>query len=281
MRNPSLEILNCIVCNKKLSDYNKSGCCIAHQKYSLRKRCKKCNKALLNKNKSDYCNIHRDRTGKNNSFYGKKHKQETIDTIKRKNKLISENLWKNKSYRNRIILGVSKPRREGFKEEQSIRIKKWFENNPKQRNLRSLCMKESWKLGRIIVNKNISLNSSIIEKKFFNDMKNMCGDRVERCTLRSPDGGWLFPDLIMFDIGYVIEFYGNYWHANPDIYSAEDIVHHGIKASEIWEKDEKRLKKLSSIGFETEIVWEQNYKKDRKSTLQKIDGFINWDSCSF
>lgn len=252
-----------------------------HQKYSLKKRCKECNKLLLNSNKSGYCNIHRDRTGKNNSFYGKKHQQETINIIKRKNKLASENLWKNNIYRDKVISGVSKPRREGFKKEQSDRIKEWFKNNPEQRKIRSAHMRKSWELGKIIPNKNVSCNSSAVEKRFFNDISKLCPNRVERYTLNSPDGKWLFPDLIMFDIGYVIEFYGNYWHANPDIYNAEDIVHHGIKASEIWGKDEKRIKKLSSIGFETEIVWESCYKRNREGVLQHIDSFINWDSCCF
>jgi len=41
----------------------------------LRNQCLVCHKELGLNNKSGYCNKHRDRTGINNAFYGKKHKQ--------------------------------------------------------------------------------------------------------------------------------------------------------------------------------------------------------------
>jgi len=54
------------------------------KKYKLNKRCPTCNKLLLDKNTSGFCNKHRDRTGLNNSFYGKTHSLETISKIKEK-----------------------------------------------------------------------------------------------------------------------------------------------------------------------------------------------------
>ena len=52
--------------------------------YKLNRTCPTCGKSISDKNKSGYCNRHRDRTGTNNTFYGKTHSQETINSIKEK-----------------------------------------------------------------------------------------------------------------------------------------------------------------------------------------------------
>lgn len=51
--------------------------------YKLNRVCPVCGKLLNDKNKTGYCNKHRDRTGANNSFYGKRHSKETVDKIKK------------------------------------------------------------------------------------------------------------------------------------------------------------------------------------------------------
>ena len=159
--------------------------------YKLNKKCRICEKLLTDINKTGYCNLHRDRTGKNNSFYGKKHNKKTIEIIKIKNSQISKNLWKNKIYRDKIIKGVSKPRISSFKNEQSIRIKQWYKDNPVQKDIRSKAMRKNWKNG-IITKNNFSCNESTLEKNFISDLRNKTGLDIIKKTIKG-EKRWFFP----------------------------------------------------------------------------------------
>ena len=79
----------------------------------IKKTCKTCGIKLSKNNKGEYCNHHRDRTGKNNPFYGKKHTQKTCNTLKVKCKDASKLMWQNPAYREKVIKGVSYGCHEG------------------------------------------------------------------------------------------------------------------------------------------------------------------------
>lgn len=70
--------------------------------YHLNRVCPVCGVRVSDTNKSGYCNRHRDRTGTNNSFYGKKHSKETIDKLKVSCKKASIKLWQNENYANNV-----------------------------------------------------------------------------------------------------------------------------------------------------------------------------------
>ena len=62
----------------------------------------------------------------------------------------------------------------------------------------------------------------------------------------------------------VIEIYGNYWHANPNIYYASDVIHLFIgptTAQEIWDIDRLRQSHIESFGVRMIVVWEDDIKK--------------------
>ena len=55
----------------------------------------------------------------------------------------------------------------------------------------------------------------------------------------------------------VIEFYGDFWHANPTIYKENDVVRNGLTAKEIWNHDEERINLLKEkFNLNVKIVWE-------------------------
>jgi len=248
-------------------------------KYKLNKRCIKCNKLLLDKNKSGFCNSHRDRTGSNNSFFGKHHSKETIDGIKAKNRKKSKENWKKKEYRDKVIKGTSKPRKESFKKEQSDRIKLWYKDNPKQKDIRSIHMKKSWKNGLIPKSKHTQMNKSKIQNEFFNDIKDIYPFVSDNTTIKY-DSKWLFPDISIIKDGIIVEFLGDYWHANPNKYKENDIVHHELTALEIWKNDERRKSTFERLGFFVYTVWESDYKKDKRHVLNTFDSILNWEGCS-
>lgn len=79
----------------------------------------------------------------------------------------------------------------------------------------------------------------------------------------------ILPDMYIKDINLVIEFYGDYWHRNPRIYE-------GVESEKIWEKDEGRISKIKSkFKSDVIIVWEEDYMKNKKETVNKIIKIIN------
>lgn len=247
--------------------------------YKLNKKCQKCGKQLLDRNKSGFCIHHINRSGKNNSFYGKHHSQENIVKNKEKNSIKSKENWKNLEYRNKVIKGISKPRNENFGEKQSKVLIEMYKNHPEQKEIRSIAMKKSWVDGKIIKN-GYSCNKSKLQKELLENIKKICFDDLSVKTIRLSDNSYLFPDIVIGKTGIIIEFFGDFWHGNPKKYKETDIVHHGLKAGDIWEADKKRIKKLENEGYKVIIVWEDDYKNRKTDILNSLDYLINWEGCA-
>jgi G:T-mismatch repair DNA endonuclease (very short patch repair protein) len=247
----------------------------------MKRFCRTCGIQLSKNCKGDLCNHHRDRTGKNNSFYGKTHNPEMIQRTKEKLKVISEQKWQETAYREKVIKAVSKPRIHSFKLEQSQRVTQWYKDNPEQRKIRSRKMSDSWKTGALSISTHLSFNASKIEKQFFEALKSISPDLVIKKTLFLEDGSRVVPDVFIPRLNLIFEFYGTFWHADPDVYGPEDIIHHNILAEEIWKRDEKRKLKILMAGYSIEIIWENQYKHHKETVLKNIEDYINWDSCSF
>ena len=232
------------------------------------KKCLKCQKKVSKNCHLGHCNNCRDRSGNKNPFYGKKHNREMIEKTKRKLSLISKNKWQNKEYREKVVRGVSKPRRKSFGIQQSERIKNWYRDNPEQRNIRSQKMKKSWIDGKIEPNIN-SINESKLEKEFRTELKKkLDGRKVKKLTLKIGNK-WFYPD-VKIDKDILVEFYGNYWHANPKMFKPEDVVHHNLTAKQIWEKDRERIEILKTNGFKVFIVWQSEYQRNKEKVIQTL-----------
>jgi predicted nucleic acid-binding Zn ribbon protein len=73
----------------------------------------------------------------------------------------------------------------------------------------------------------------------------------------------------------IIEFNGDFWHANPNKYDADDYIRNGKFAKDVWEKDEIKKKVAESEDFELFVVWESEFKKCPEETIRKCIDFIN------
>jgi hypothetical protein len=76
-----------------------------------------------------------------------------------------------------------------------------------------------------------------------------------------------------------IEFFGDYWHANPKIYNEYDILKRpgakNIFAKEVWEKDNIRLTEIyQTIQLPIIIVWESYFKYNKKLSITRTYGII-------
>ena len=189
--------------------------------------------------------------------------------------------WLNEEYRNKVIKGISKPRPEHFKKEQSIRIKKWFDENPEQKEIRSQYMRDGWKNGTYYNHENPSCNRSKAENEIYNYLKNIYGELLNRKTIKWDDKRY-FPDMRIRNV--VIEYFGDYWHANPNKYNANEIVHHNLTAKEIWKHNEIRIKELEGIIAKVIIIWENDYKNRNSDEeffnklIKEIDSYDEYQS---
>lgn len=72
----------------------------------------------------------------------------------------------------------------------------------------------------------------------------------------------IFPDIVIKELNTVIEVYGDFWHANPKKYTADQYIHSGLLAKEIWEKDKVRLERLKKSYDSIIVLWENDIKKN-------------------
>ena len=78
-------------------------------------------------------------------------------------------------------------------------------------------------------------------------------------------------DYYIKELNLGIEYIGDYWHANPSIYESNQIVHSGLTALEIWERDASRINYLN-IEHNISIIniWQSDDNIDRDSLIKKI-----------
>lgn len=75
----------------------------------------------------------------------------------------------------------------------------------------------------------------------------------------------------------VIEFNGDYWHANPAFYKADEKINTQYKqllVNDIWEADNQRLKLIQDAGYQVLVIWEKDYYENPDEVLQKCIAFL-------
>jgi G:T-mismatch repair DNA endonuclease (very short patch repair protein) len=78
-------------------------------------------------------------------------------------------------------------------------------------------------------------------------------------------------DIYIKEKNKIIEFNGTYWHADPRFYKEQ--YYHQKKqkfAKQIWEEDEIRLKDLKELGYDVEVIWEYDYKKQKQEIILEL-----------
>jgi G:T-mismatch repair DNA endonuclease (very short patch repair protein) len=83
--------------------------------------------------------------------------------------------------------------------------------------------------------------------------------------------------LVDFRVGAaVIEFYGDYWHANPQKFKPEDVVGKGKwPAKSVWQKDAERIAKIEAAGYKVKVVWERDYRRNPERAIQECKEFLS------
>ena len=74
----------------------------------------------------------------------------------------------------------------------------------------------------------------------------------------------------------IIEFYGDYFHGNPELYNKNKIIGSKYKhfsAEDAWKKDSDRINLIKNQGYDILIIWENDYKKDKEKIKNKC---VEW-----
>lgn len=73
----------------------------------------------------------------------------------------------------------------------------------------------------------------------------------------------------------IIEFNGDFWHANPKLYSMD--FYNAVKkmsALDIWSDDEYKTKLAQKHGYEVMVVWEYDFKHDHERIINEAKNFL-------
>ena len=80
-------------------------------------------------------------------------------------------------------------------------------------------------------------------------------------------------DMIVGD--KILEYNGDFWHANPAVYQQEELPIIG-NTEKVREKDRKRLQKLEDMGFSTYLIWESSWRNNKEQEIQNILNFTGY-----
>ena len=124
---------------------------------------------------------------------------------------------------------------------------------------------------------------SKISVSFFNNLQNLLTEYKlffgsEEKWIRIVKNKGTFVDLFIEGRNKIIEFNGDFFHANPIKYKKDDIIKiaesEQYKAEEIWKKDSIRIKTLKNMGYDVLIIWENDVKRNYEIELIKCVNFI-------
>ena len=74
----------------------------------------------------------------------------------------------------------------------------------------------------------------------------------------------------------IIEFNGDFWHANTRYYAADEIIYTNGKriVSDIWKADEIRKSALEKLGYRVLVIWEHDYYENPDKVVSKCVDFL-------
>lgn len=148
---------------------------------------------------------------------------------------------------------------------------------------------EKW-LDSLNKNGNLKIGYSSISQKLFREIDNRLPNDE---FLYAENGGefkikgkcntkWYMYDFTSVNRKKIIEYNGDQYHANPDIFNENDYPHpfrKNIKSKDIWLKDEIKIESANYLGYEVLVIWESEFNDklgfDKKEkTIKKCIDFI-------
>lgn len=190
-------------------------------------------------------------TGEGNPFYGKKHTKENLDKM-------------SKNRTGKRVGGDNPMANPKWRKKATKNLKKKWDNGEMEhaRKIMSDKLKETRKLGKI--------KSNIVskkEKEIGELLKSLGVDYIPSYRVDSK-----ICDIYIPSINLIIEYFGDYWHCNPNKYDENYFNQKkNMFAKEIWDYDNNKVGLIKNYDYNLEIVWES----DLKYSNNKIINILN------
>lgn len=113
--------------------------------------------------------------------------------------------------------------------------------------------------------------TSKLESDFLDLLKMMCGEDV-RQQYKVPQVRGAF-DCYIESCNTLVEIQGTFWHADPRVYKADDVLQYGSQsriARDIWEKDRRKQEAAIDQGYRVICVWEIDIRADDFAQARRV-----------
>ncbi len=140
-----------------------------------------------------------------------------------------------------------------------------------QQTLNSKSQEEKSRINRLKLSKGITVSKN--ETIIFEEIKKIDPTAIHQLTLSYSEKKQYIYDIAVGK--KIIEYNGDFWHANPKIYSSDFInPRTNIKAIDKWALDENKIKFAIQQGYEVLIVWEKDFKNNKKDVIDQCIQFL-------
>lgn len=149
--------------------------------------------------------------------------------------------------------------------------KLWADRQQKWQNtLKSKTIEE---ISRINKKKVSSGGISAAERKLFIALEPHFENLKTQITLRADDR-----KSFIFDLGVgqkLIEYNGDYWHANPAKYVSTDVIRVSNRlAEDIWKRDALKVQVAEEQGYNVLTIWESDFKSNPQQVINECIAFL-------
>ena len=118
-----------------------------------------------------------------------------------------------------------------------------------------------------------SLRKSSLEIKVYDILKLNFNDIRDQYHIK---GFRYYYDFYIPSLNAIIEFNGDYWHANPEKYSSGSYLKiqrvGDVLVDDIWERNKRKKEVAESNGYNFFVIWEKEYKEHG---IEKLLNLLN------
>jgi very-short-patch-repair endonuclease len=242
-------------------------------------------------------------------FFGENnpnHKSKTTEEERKSRSPFSKNFikWESEEERNNFISNINKYKPnntqleywidKGFSEEESkqkrkerqstFNLDKCIKKYGETEGVRRFTERQNKWQESLLKNGNLKLGFSKASQILFDEISIVTNRKYKYATnggefkISKVNGGiWIF-DFTDEENKKIIEFNGDEYHANPIKFKENDYPHPFRKtktSKEIWNKDAEKIKAAEDNGFKVLVVWDSEFKKNKKETIEKCLNFLN------
>ncbi len=126
-------------------------------------------------------------------------------------------------------------------------------------------------------NSGIYVGVSEVSRELIAEVAKQVGGLTTEHTIRLGGKKWAKVDCYLPEKRKILEFYGDYWHGNPNLYGPDDVIKGWddfMPVFERWEADKIRQQSLEDMNHKMMIVWEQDFLRNRTETIKRCVKFF-------